>query len=69
MPTTAALKPLTVSVRVGCQLLGIGPTKLRELIKEGHLLSIAIGRRRLILYRSLELLITSSGHSEKGRAK
>jgi excisionase family DNA binding protein len=51
-------KPLAVPVGTALEISGIGRTKLYELIAEGRLKTVTIGRRRLINYRSLEALIT-----------
>lgn len=49
----------TICVRVDCatRMLGIGKTKLYELIAEGELETIRIGRRTLILQASIDALI------------
>jgi excisionase family DNA binding protein len=49
-------KPLAVTVRTACQLLGVGNTTVWALIKAGRIQTIRIGRRRLVIYSSLELL-------------
>jgi hypothetical protein len=54
-----ALKPLTVSVKTARQLLDIGNSKMWELIAEGQVQTISIGRKRLVLYHSLEALVRS----------
>lgn len=56
----ATLKPLTVSVKTARQLLGIGNSKMWELIAEGRVETICLGRKRLVLYHSLEMLVRSS---------
>ncbi len=55
--TVASARPLAVRVSDATRLTGIGKTKLFELIADGTLETTSIGRRRLILYRSLERLI------------
>ena len=50
------LKPLAVPVDTGCYLIGVGRTKMYELINKGCIQTITIGRRRLITYASLESL-------------
>jgi excisionase family DNA binding protein len=52
-------KPLTVSVKTACKLVGVGNTTMWELIKEGRVKTVRIGRRRLIIYASLEMLLVS----------
>jgi hypothetical protein len=54
------LKPLTVSVRTARRLLDIGNSKMWELIAEGRVQTISIGRKRLVLYHSLEALVRSA---------
>jgi excisionase family DNA binding protein len=56
-------KPLAVPVKVGCRLLGIGATTMWALIKSGRIKTIRIGRRRLVVYRSLETLLSPAGES------
>lgn len=50
------LKPLAVPVDTGCSLIGVGRTKMYELINEKRVRTITIGRRRLLVYESLEAL-------------
>jgi hypothetical protein len=50
-------KPLAVSVKLACKLIGVGNTKMWELIKAGRVNTVSIGRRRLVLYASLESLL------------
>jgi hypothetical protein len=50
-------KPLTVTVATARKISGLGNTTIWALIKNRTLESISIGRRRLILYRSLEKLL------------
>jgi hypothetical protein len=52
-------KPLTVTVRTARKLSGLGNTKIWELIKQRKLDTVSIGRRRLIVYASLERLLSS----------
>jgi excisionase family DNA binding protein len=48
---------LAVSVKTARTMLDIGNTKLWELIGNGQLKTIKIGRKRLIVYSSLVALI------------
>ena len=52
-------KPISVTVQTARKLTGLGNTTIYELIKQQRLKTVAVGRRRLILYRSLEELIGS----------
>jgi excisionase family DNA binding protein len=49
-------KPITVTVANAIALSGIQRTKLYELINQGKIKTITIGRRRLVIYSSLEEL-------------
>jgi excisionase family DNA binding protein len=48
---------LTCTIEEACEATGLGRTKLYELIDGGHLDTTTIGRRRLVLVRSLRRLI------------
>jgi len=52
-----APKPVTTTIDATCHITGLGRTKIYELIGEGKLKAVAIGRRRLVLYSSIEDLI------------
>jgi hypothetical protein len=54
------LKPLAVSIKRACATLGIGSTKMWELIGAGRVKTISIGRRRLVVFASLEALVASA---------
>jgi excisionase family DNA binding protein len=59
-----ALKPLTVSVKTAQQIIGVGNTTMYELIGDGRVESIKMGNKRLILFASLERLVTPSNSSQ-----
>lgn len=50
------LKPITITINEALRVSGLGRTKLYELIGSGTLKTITIGRRRLVVYASLEAL-------------
>jgi len=50
-------KPLAVTVAMARELSGLGNTTIWALIKSGKLESTSVGRRRLIIYGSLEKLL------------
>jgi len=54
------LKPLAVPVRKACELIGVGNTTMWALIKAGRVKTTSVGRRRLVIYATLEELVTSS---------
>jgi hypothetical protein len=54
---TRDTKPIAVSVKLACKLIGVGNTKMWELIKAGRVKTRTLGRRRLVLYDSLETLL------------
>jgi hypothetical protein len=51
-------KPLTVTVAMARKISGLGNTTIWALIKDRKLESISIGRRRLIVFNSLEKLLS-----------
>ena len=51
-------RPLTVTVETARKLSGLGHTKIWELIKDRKLATVSVGRRRLIIYASLEQLLS-----------
>jgi hypothetical protein len=70
---TDGIKPLAVTVATARKLTGLGATTLWARIKDRTLETVCIGRRRLILYRSLErmlspgLLVTAAKTRRRGR--
>ena len=56
MQHTTGIKPLTVTVGTALNISGLGRTKLYELINEGRIKTVTIGRRRLVVFSSLEEL-------------
>ena len=56
---------LSCTIAEACEATGLGRTKLYELIGEGHLATTTVGRRRLVLVRSLlSLLKTRSTQAD-----
>jgi hypothetical protein len=54
----ASAKPVAVSVNATCDMGGWGRTRCYELIREGKLKSVVVGRKRLVLVESIEALLT-----------
>jgi hypothetical protein len=50
-------KPITVTVATAKRLSGLGNTTLWALIKARRLDTVRVGRRTLVTFRSLELLL------------
>ncbi len=50
-------KPRTVTVRQAREITSLGLTKLNELISDGTLRSVKIGKRRLVFLDSIEELL------------
>lgn len=50
---------ITCTVPEACQAIGLGRSKLYELIAEGQLRTTTIGRRRLVLVNSLLTLVSA----------
>jgi excisionase family DNA binding protein len=55
----AQISPLSVRVKQACQLIGIGRSKLYELIAAGEIETIKVGAATLIPMSSLVSLIES----------
>ncbi len=72
-PYISPSKPLTVTIDDTSRITGLGNTKIYELINQGQLKSVTIGRRRLVLYSSIEALLQArsatrrSSTSPRGR--
>jgi excisionase family DNA binding protein len=61
---TSGLKPLAVTVPTARKITGLGNTTIWQLIKDGKLKTVSVGRRRLIVYASLEQLLSLETDSE-----
>jgi excisionase family DNA binding protein len=57
---------LTCTIDEACQATGLGRTKLYELIGTGQLDTRTVGRRRLVLVRSLHSLLDASCSKSDG---
>jgi excisionase family DNA binding protein len=53
------MEPLTVTIAGARQALGIGTTKIYELIGDGRLQTVKLGRRTLIRTESIRALVES----------
>lgn len=51
------VNPITITVPTARRISGLGATTIWALIKRRKLETVSVGRRRLILYRSLEKLL------------
>lgn len=60
MNEITTIKPVTVTVNAALELTGLGRTKLYELIGKGIVKTITVGRRRLVVYSSLEALANNA---------
>lgn len=56
LATQPDLKPITVTVPTALAVTGLGRTKFYELVKEGRIRTVAIGRRTLVIFADLEKL-------------
>jgi hypothetical protein len=66
---THGAKPLTVTVGTAKQLSGLGNTKIWALIKDRTLETVHVGRRRLIIFRSLEALLAPRSQPQPRRGR
>jgi excisionase family DNA binding protein len=51
------MEPITVTVAGARKALGLGHTKIYELINEGKLQTVTVGRRRLVKIASIRALV------------
>ena len=58
--TVPFAQKLTCTINEACEMTGLGRTKLYELIGDGHLATTTVGRRRLVVVRSLLSLLESN---------
>jgi excisionase family DNA binding protein len=52
--------PIAMSIKGAAAYLGVGRTTIYALLNTGALESIRVGRRRLVLTRSMAMLVTDS---------
>jgi excisionase family DNA binding protein len=57
---------LSCTIAEACEVTGLGRTKLYELIGDGHLATTTVGRRRLVLVRSLLSLLETHSSEANG---
>jgi len=60
LQTVPFVQKLTCTINEACEMTGLGRTKLYELIGDGHLATTTVGRRRLVVVRSLLSLLESN---------
>jgi excisionase family DNA binding protein len=53
-------QPLTYSVADACRITSIGRTKLYELISQGKVATVVVGRRRLVRADSIRKLVEAA---------
>jgi excisionase family DNA binding protein len=53
-------EPVTHTINDTCAALGLGRTRIYELLADGSLESARVGRRRLVTRRSIEALVERS---------
>ena len=58
-----APRPLAVTVSAACKFIGVGRTTMWALIKAGRIQTVRIGRRRVVLFASLEALLAQGSAS------
>jgi hypothetical protein len=67
--SSAGLKPLSVTVRTAQDLIGIKNTKIWELISDGTVETVSIGKRRLVIFASIERLIEALRQKQPERSR
>ena len=61
------VSPLALSLTDAAQALGIGSTKLGQLVASGELPTVSIGRRRLVLAEDLTAYVVALRKQQRGR--
>lgn len=51
------MQPIAVSINDACQMVGLGRTKMYQLMKTGRVSSVKLGKRNLIRVASLHALL------------
>ena len=64
-----SFKPLTVTVATARKISGLGNTTIWGLIKDQTLETVHVGRRRLIIFRSLEALLAPRSQPQPRRGR
>ena len=59
-----SINVLAYPVKDACHVVGIGRTKLYQLINNGTLRTVLVGRKRLVNADSLRALVEGSDHAE-----
>ena len=59
-PSMPFAQRLTCTIDDACEVTGLGRTKLYELIGAGRIVTTTIGRRRLVVVRSLLALLDTN---------
>lgn len=54
------LQPAALRPMAACAYLGVGRTKIYELIRDGHLQAVKVGRCTLISRESLDRLVSAT---------
>jgi hypothetical protein len=63
------MPPLTVTVAAAKKLSGLGSTTLWNKIRDETLSVVRVGRRTLIVYRSLERMLSASASASRPSAR
>ncbi len=50
-------QPVSTTIADACRITGLGKSTIYELIREGKLKAVAVGRRRLVLFTSIMALV------------
>lgn len=65
----SAGKPLTLSIRRAAALVDVCERTMWNMIDRGDVQTTSIGRKRLVVYASLEALIKKNARREPGNSK
>lgn len=62
------MEPITVTVNDACRIMGCGRNLIYDMLADGRLESIAIGRRRLITTESIRRFVATALEAERAHS-
>ena len=65
-PVEEAPQQLTVSIKHAADLIDVNKRTMWRLIADGSIETIKVGRRRLVIYKSLQQLVQKNAPHERG---
>ena len=66
VPTSHRLEALSVDIPEACRLTGLGRSKLYDLLGNGEIASIMVGKRRVIVVAELRAWLDRLSSTQRG---